>query len=263
MDVKPENIFIGRDGLCKLGDFGLVLDLSKENEEAFNSQGTIGGDSKYMASEILEGRYTKACDVFSLGVTILELATDLDLPNGGPLWHSLREEGPDPMLCQNLSPDLRKTLKLMMGRDHERRPTVRQLLQLQSVQSAASARRSRLKMAELASKTSRKPSQNWSFTGQRIRFQKSAVMSFIAPVLLFLAHILTLVLLEPAATAWGRVRRSPPVAALFVRLGLDGEGRDDLAMRTPPMPPPMERRSETGLLPGGTSSSDGECHVTI
>ena len=151
MDVKPENIFVGRDGLCKLGDFGLVLDLSKENEEVFNSQGTIGGDSKYMASEILDGKYTKACDVFSLGVTILELATDLDLPNGGPLWHTLREEGPDPMLCQNLSPDLRKTLKLMMGRDHERRPTVRQLLQLQPVQSAVNARRSRLKMAELVS----------------------------------------------------------------------------------------------------------------
>ena len=102
-----------------------------------------------MASEILEGTYTKACDVFSLGVTILELATDLDLPNGGYLWHALREEGPDPMLCKDLSPDLRKTLKLMMGRDHERRPTVGQLLQLQSVTSAASARRSRLKMAKL------------------------------------------------------------------------------------------------------------------
>ena len=103
-------------------------------------QGTIGGDSKYMASEILEGTYTKACDVFSLGVTMLELATDLDLPNGGCLWHQLREEGPDPMLCKNLSLELHKTLKLMMGRDHERRPNVDQLLQLPSVRRAARAR---------------------------------------------------------------------------------------------------------------------------
>ena len=46
----------------------------------------------------MDSKFTKACDVFSLGVTLLELATDLDLPQGGPLWHKLRDRGPDAQL---------------------------------------------------------------------------------------------------------------------------------------------------------------------
>lgn len=28
-DIKPENIFIDQEGVCKLGDFGMALDLAK------------------------------------------------------------------------------------------------------------------------------------------------------------------------------------------------------------------------------------------
>ena len=35
MDIKPENIFISKGDVCKLGDFGLVLDLNKVNTSLY------------------------------------------------------------------------------------------------------------------------------------------------------------------------------------------------------------------------------------
>lgn len=59
LDVKPENIFIAKEGFCKLGDFGLVLDLTLDD-----SKDPLEGDPCYLAPEIMEGTFTKAADVF-------------------------------------------------------------------------------------------------------------------------------------------------------------------------------------------------------
>ncbi|CAN7949576.1 unnamed protein product, partial [Ixodes pacificus] len=86
LDIKPDNIFISNEGLCKLGDFGLVVRL----DAAENRDDPVEGDARYMAPELMDGDFTKAADVFSLGITILELACDLELPGQGQHWHSLR-----------------------------------------------------------------------------------------------------------------------------------------------------------------------------
>merc|ERR1719341_2123903 len=136
MDIKPENIFIGRDGICKVGDFGLMLDLAAADAK----KQAMEGDSRYLAPEALQGRFTKACDVFSLGITMLELACNLDLPMHGDLWQKIRMEGPDPASTMHLQPELRRVLLMMMTSEEERRPCVRQLLELPSVRSAVRSR---------------------------------------------------------------------------------------------------------------------------
>lgn len=49
------------------------------------------GDCKYLAMEFLsDGKPTQKADIFSLGLTLLEIATDMDLPLRGRYWAELR-----------------------------------------------------------------------------------------------------------------------------------------------------------------------------
>eukprot|EP01125_Pyxidicula_operculata_P011323 TRINITY_DN3712_c0_g1_i1.p1 TRINITY_DN3712_c0_g1~~TRINITY_DN3712_c0_g1_i1.p1 ORF type:complete len:532 (-),score=63.27 TRINITY_DN3712_c0_g1_i1:25-1620(-) len=66
-DVKPANILISSDGVCKLGDFG----LAKLNTGS--STKTIVGTPLYCAPEVFKGKYSSLVDVYSTGVLITEL----------------------------------------------------------------------------------------------------------------------------------------------------------------------------------------------
>lgn len=49
------------------------------------------GDSKYLAREVLNSQITKEATIFSLGLSILQIATDLYLPSTGQRWHEIRD----------------------------------------------------------------------------------------------------------------------------------------------------------------------------
>jgi len=67
-DIKPSNILLSRDGTIKLCDFGVSGELVE------SSVGTFTGTLIYMAPErISGGKYTIRSDVWSMGISLLEL----------------------------------------------------------------------------------------------------------------------------------------------------------------------------------------------
>lgn len=70
-DLKPGNIFFD-DGYVKIGDYG----LSKHIAVSAHSGNTVSvGTVHYMAPEIGSGSYSKAIDIYALGVILFEMLT--------------------------------------------------------------------------------------------------------------------------------------------------------------------------------------------
>ena len=74
-DVKPENIFITKDGSFKLGDFGIARALDH------TTNATRAGTERYMAPEVIKREpYGKDVDVYSLGLVLYWLLNGKRMP---------------------------------------------------------------------------------------------------------------------------------------------------------------------------------------
>ncbi|KAG5176589.1 kinase-like domain-containing protein, partial [Tribonema minus] len=75
-DVKGANILTTKNGVLKLADFGVAIKLS-DNLEGEDMD--VVGTPYWMAPEIIEMKgTTSACDIWSVGCTIIELLTGTD-----------------------------------------------------------------------------------------------------------------------------------------------------------------------------------------
>lgn len=69
-DLKPQNIFLRKDGVAKIGDFGVSTILSQNVEFAK----TFCGSPYYLAPELCqEQRYNGKADLWSVGVMLYEM----------------------------------------------------------------------------------------------------------------------------------------------------------------------------------------------
>ncbi|KAB5555226.1 hypothetical protein PHYPO_G00031030 [Pangasianodon hypophthalmus] len=155
LDLKPANVFLTRSGRLKLGDFGLLLELERGTEkervmarEKKEKDDAQEGDPRYMAPELLRGEYGAAADVFSLGVSILELACSIEVPKGGEGWQQLRKGYLPSEFTNALSPELQRVLRLMLAPEPRDRATVEQLLSLPSVRKHRWRRQLSLRLRE-------------------------------------------------------------------------------------------------------------------
>ncbi|KAI9724906.1 MAG: hypothetical protein M1812_000182 [Candelaria pacifica] len=84
LDLKPANILITFEGVLKIADFGLATPWPA-------SAGIEGeGDREYIGPEILKGQFDKPGDIFALGLIMLEIAANVELPENGVSWQKLR-----------------------------------------------------------------------------------------------------------------------------------------------------------------------------
>ncbi|MBA42466.1 MAG: hypothetical protein CMF62_00465 [Magnetococcales bacterium] len=127
-DLKCSNIFInGMTSNIVIGDFGIARTLKNGH-----CASTIVGTPEYLAPEVYEGKYEKACDIYAFGMCLLEMATNevpfLEFLLPAQIWKNVINGKRPKSLDKVKNKRLLNLITYCTNFTPESRPTINQIL---------------------------------------------------------------------------------------------------------------------------------------